>query len=278
MAVHESMLVHRSFLYLKVATVIGLAAITAYIIHDPVPRPYGGTWLGYTLGAISAGLVLWLMWFGIKKRSYGQGSVPTRAWLSAHIYLGLLLIVTTTLHSGFQFSLNLHSLAYALCMLTIASGIFGVYAYSRYPTLITQNRRGDTFADMMRRMVELDSEARALGKGMPDDVNRVINDGADQTALGGSVMAQLRGDQGRSAARQAFHKMQALAENAAPGEAGKYASLVTVMGKKAELVERASSDIRFKALMEIWLFFHVPLAFGLLAALVAHVFVVFFMA
>jgi len=278
MAVHESMLVHNGFRYLKVSVVLSLTAIAAYLIHDPLPRPYGGTWLGYTLGGVSAALVLWLMWFGIKKRSYGQGRMPTRAWLSAHIYLGLALIITTTLHSGFQFSFNLHTLTYVLCMITVVSGIFGVYVYARYPALVTANRRGETFSDMLRRMAELDAEARAMTKTMPDRVTRVVIEGAEKTALGGSVMAQLRGDIGQSAARKAFLQMKDLASVAAPEEAGKFAALVTVMGQKAELVERAATDIRYKALMEIWLFFHVPLAFGLLAALISHVFVVFYMA
>ena len=37
-----------------------------------------------------------------------------------------------------------------------------------------------------------------------------------------------------------------------------------------------SRDIQLQALMEIWLYFHVPLSLGLLGALTAHVVAVFF--
>ena len=39
---------------------------------------------------------------------------------------------------------------------------------------------------------------------------------------------------------------------------------------------RVARDIQFQALMEIWLYFHVPLSFALLAALTGHILVVFF--
>ncbi len=276
MSAHESMLVYRGLRYMRLSMLLIAISITAYLIHDPLPRPYGGSWLGYTLGGISALLVLWLMWFGVKKRSYGKGGM-TKAWLSAHIYLGAALVVTTTLHAGFQFSWNLHTFTYILCMATIISGIFGVYTYARYPTLITANRRGDAFDDMLRRMTELDEEARLLTQGMPDRVTRVVNEAAEKTVIGGSALAQLRANTKNSPARKAFQQMKDLAGVATTEEAGKFAALVTIMGQKAELVDRVAKDIRFKAIMELWLFFHVPLAFGLLAALIAHVFVVFYM-
>jgi hypothetical protein len=49
-----------------------------------------------------------------------------------------------------------------------------------------------------------------------------------------------------------------------------------MMLRKERLVGRARTDIRYKAIMDIWLFFHVPLSVALLAALVAHIVAVFF--
>ena len=41
-------------------------------------------------------------------------------------------------------------------------------------------------------------------------------------------------------------------------------------------VTRVARDIQYQALMEIWLYVHVPLSFALLAALIGHVVSVFF--
>ena len=48
------------------------------------------------------------------------------------------------------------------------------------------------------------------------------------------------------------------------------------MTRKSMLLDRLRSDMRFRALMQLWLFFHVPLSFALLAALGAHVVSVFY--
>jgi len=45
--------------------------------------------------------------------------------------------------------------------------------------------------------------------------------------------------------------------------------------QKNQLLERARRDLKHKAVLDLWLFFHVPLAFVLLAALVVHVVSVF---
>ena len=54
------------------------------------------------------------------------------------------------------------------------------------------------------------------------------------------------------------------------------ANLLALLGRKRLLVDRARRHLRFKALLQIWLWAHVPLSFALLAALVAHVVAVFF--
>ena len=43
---------------------------------------------------------------------------------------GLSLIVIVTLHTGFQFGWNVHTLAYGLMLLVIVSGIFGIVVYA----------------------------------------------------------------------------------------------------------------------------------------------------
>ena len=84
---------------------------------DVRPRHNGGSWYGYLLGTIGALLILWLTLLGVRKRAMTRRRWSLKAWTSAHVYLGLSLIVIGTLHTGFQFGWNVHTLAYALMML-----------------------------------------------------------------------------------------------------------------------------------------------------------------
>ena len=45
--------------------------------------------------------------------------------------------------------------------------------------------------------------------------------------------------------------------------------------QKHQMLERARRDLKHKAILDLWLYFHVPLAFMLLAALTVHVISVF---
>ena len=111
------------------AVALRCVAILAYMLVDVQPRPNGGSWYGYTLGTIGALLILWLTLLGIRKRAMTRGRWSLKAWTAAHVYLGLSLIVIATLHTGFQFGWNVHTLAYALMMLVIVSGIYGISVY-----------------------------------------------------------------------------------------------------------------------------------------------------
>lgn len=271
---HESILIYKRFMYLKLALIVVLVSIVLYAAHDPVGPANGGTWLGYGLGTLGALLILWLMWFGVRKRRYTK-KVRLEDWLSAHVYLGLALIFIATLHTGFQFGWNVHTLAYVLMMLVIFSGVFGLYAYVRYPAEMTANRRGLTQRDMMLQIAELDAEMRETAMGLGDEVNEVLLKASQDTRIGGGFWRQLSGRDRRCATHAALLKVEQLAEQDAAG-AGNMRRLLSLLTRKDELLQRARRDVQLKGLMDAWLYVHVPLTFGLIAALIAHVISVFF--
>ncbi|MFQ5953621.1 MAG: hypothetical protein ACE5JZ_00985 [Kiloniellales bacterium] len=273
---HRSVLVFRDFRYLKLTVVLVLAAIVAYLLHRPFGAANGGTWLGYTLGTIGALLIVWLGWFGIRKRRYGVGKLLLEDWLSAHVYLGLGLLVIATLHTGFQFGWNVHTLAYALMVLVIASGAFGLFAYVRYPRLMTENRGGLTLGEIMTNIAELDGQCRDVGMKLGDEINAAVLRAAGETRIGGGVWRQLSGTDPNCATSRALALVQEGTRDLTGDAANAANRLMTLLSRKVELLARARRDVRYKALMDIWLYVHVPLTIALLAALFTHVVSVFF--
>ena len=61
---HEGCLRLAGFRWLKISLVTCLVAIIGYIAADVQPRPNGGSWYGYALGTIGAGLIVWLALLG----------------------------------------------------------------------------------------------------------------------------------------------------------------------------------------------------------------------
>lgn len=298
---HDSILTHAKSRYLWISLALGLASIIAYAWHDPGIAPNGGTWLGYTLGTIAALLIVWLLLFGIRKRSYSTTLGSTRGWLSAHIYLGTTLILLVLLHCGFQFGWNLHTFALVLMLIVIFSGFFGVYAYLRYPTLMTRNRESATRDAMLEEIQEIDQNALALADGIAPEIHAVVLRSIENTRLGGGVWTQLRARDGSDIAiariRVAIEKRETqIGEPAKPLQAGQtifamvdflagraddkqseaLRKLIDILSRKRALATRVARDIQYQAIMEIWLYIHVPLSIALLAALIGHIISVFF--
>ena len=272
---HRTILEYRDYRYLKLAVFVVVAVIFAYGWYTYPVGHYGGTPLGYTLGTIGALLIVWLMWLGVQKRRY-RTTGNIKGWLSAHVYLGTSLIVIATLHAGFQVGWNVHTLAYALMMIVIASGFYGVYTYLRFPVLMTENLAEDTLESLILKIADIDREARRLALGMSDEVNRSVLASIQETRIGGGVYAQLREQSSSCPTTAAVKLVKAKAATVKGEDARKHQELYGLMLRKERLVARARTDIRYKAIMDIWLFFHVPLSAALLAALTAHIISVFF--
>jgi hypothetical protein len=299
---HESFLAHRGLRYFWIAALLLALSTAAYLWHDPIPTPNGGTWLGYTLGTIAALLILWLMAFGLRKRRYASTLGTLRGWLSAHVYLGLTVPVLSLLHSGFQVGWNLHTLLLALVFAVVLSGLFGVWAYLRYPPLITRNRDSATRAAMLQEIAELDRKALELADRIDPKIHSLVLRSQQRTRLGGGVWRQLTaGDRSdrllaalnryteerrqrqpsaaKSATMAGGATILAMVDYlaAAPDRAGEaLRELIDLIARKRSLVARIARDVQFQAILEIWLYLHVPLSFALLAALGWHVVSVFF--
>ncbi|MGH8457508.1 MAG: hypothetical protein ACRETE_11015, partial [Stenotrophobium sp.] len=182
---------YRDYFYLKLALLLCALCIAAYAWDHPLGGPNGGTGLGYALGTAGALLIVWLMWLGVRKRRYSAAIGTLQAWLSAHVYLGLALIVVATLHAAFEFGWNIHTLAYALMCAVILSGLYGIAAYARYPELITRNRAQATRERWLEEIAELNDQALKLADQLGPEVHRVVLRSAGRMRIGGSVFQQL---------------------------------------------------------------------------------------
>jgi len=273
---HQSLLAYARYRWAKIAVVVVGAAIAAYAFDRSPHGHYGGSPLGYTLGTIGALLIVWLTWFGVRKRRYSSTSSTLLGWLSAHVYLGVSLIVIATLHAGFEVGWNVHTLAYVLMLAVILSGFYGVYAYLRYPSGITDVLGDDTQESLLLKISDLDRQMRALALSLPDAVNKLVLAAAQETRIGGGFRAQLSGRDRNCPTTAAVTGLQALGKTLRGHEARINQQLYALMVRKQELVNRARRAVKLKARLDIWLYIHVPLTIALLAALTAHIVSVFY--
>jgi len=288
---HESLLDHANRRYLKIAVWLCGVSIALYAWHDPLSPPNGGTWLGYTLGGIGAALILWLTALGVRKRAYSSAMGTLRGWTSAHVYLGLSLVLIATLHTGFQFGWNVHTLCYVLMIIVIVSGIVGVVAYLRYPQAMSMNRAGSKPDRMLEEIRDIDQRALRIARDMPRRFSDLLRSNRDGTALGGSTRNILAGrdrsvitlptDAGAVVSQNAGQSaaLSWLGDELARSTDGeltrRIGDLLSLLAERRNLLRRVCRDAQIRGWLDIWLYVHVPVTLALLGTLIAHVVSVF---
>jgi hypothetical protein len=265
---HVSFLKHKGFRWLWIALALCGASIAGYLMIDQQPRPNGGTWYGYTLGTIGFGLILWLSLLGVRKRRINPGVWSLKAWTSAHVYLGLALIVVGTLHTGFQIGWNVHTLAYVLMLLVIATGIYGVVVYATLPQSLSANRKEMTRAQMLEALTALDRQLESAAQPLARAESDLVIAALGQDVFYGGALARL------TASYPGCKTAQALKGMGTGSEAE--ARVAALLEKRREQLAQIRGALRIRALLEIWLFVHIPLTIALIAALTAHVISVFY--
>jgi hypothetical protein len=292
---HQSFLSVARYRYALYASLLCVAGAGCYVVDSWHERPSGGTVLGYTLGGVAAALVLFLMSYGIRRRSFKGRAGSTKRWLSMHVYFGVSVLLVATLHSGLQFGYNVHTLAYGLLCLVVISGCWGVYAYLRYPALMARERGEAGRDELLTQLKEVDGQALDFSADLESEVHDLIADAILRTRLGGSIWAQLRGrdesmllltpvrepgysrmvsNRGQAALISQLAKYEATSRDAGARHA--LHRLLQISGNKAVLLRRLQRDIQLQGLLQAWLYLHLPLSFAMLAALVVHVFSVFY--
>lgn len=273
-AEHEGFLRHRRFRWLKVSVLLCVAAALGYGLIDVQPRPNGGSWYGYTLGTIGAGLILWLSLLGIRKRAMTRGAWSLKAWTSAHVYLGLSLIVVATLHTGFQLGWNVHTLAYVLMLLVIASGIWGVAVYAALPSALSANREELTREQMIEGIHAVDRQLNEAAQPLGREHSDLVLAALDEDLFGGGLWARLSGNWRGCRTQKAIAALNRAETEGIGGEAVSRVEKLLIR-RKAQ-IDRLRRQMRLRALLEVWLYVHVPATVALLAALTAHIVSVFF--
>ena len=269
---HVSFLKHRGYRWLWIALMLCVVTGLGYAFIDQEPRPNGGSWYGYTLGTIGLLLIVWLSLLGVRKRKITTGQWSLKAWTSAHVYLGLALIVVGTLHTGFQIGWNVHTLAYFLMLLVIITGIYGVIVYATLPSTLSSNRNEMTRAQMLEALTALDRQLESAAQPLNREQSDLVIAALQQDVFYGGALARLTGAYpGCKTARALKNFPEGHRADAAAEE-----RVITLLTKRAEQLAQIRRHLRLRALLEVWLFIHIPATIALLAALLAHVVSVFF--
>jgi hypothetical protein len=258
------------WLWLCSAAVVVLGAI--YWLDHPVGGKNGGTNLGFAYGGISTAGMIFLMYYGMRKRyTYRTGSGTLKSWLGLHVWVGLALCIVVPMHYGFRLEWNLHAVPYPLMVLTVLSGMWGAYAYLRYPPEMTGRREGITVRGSVAQINSLSSELAALAKNKSQAflAAQAKLDVPVKPTLGTLLFAR----------RLHTFSKQELSDILGTLPQAEYQAglkMTESASRRIAIANQLIGEASVAALLRVWLFLHLPLSVACFVAMLAHIFWVLF--
>ena len=270
----ESFVNFKNFFWLWFSLLLVVATGFAYYLDNPIGGRNGGTVLGYTLGVVSTVGILYLMWYGIRKRAYYSRFTTLKAVLSSHIWIGIALIFIVAFHCGFSFNYNVHTLAYVLMLATIASGIWGAILFRTLPAELRSQRGGATTAQLAATLFSLSASIKDFitsSQSRSDAFLKMAKklDLNFHTSLWRCLLYKLP----KQLSTEVIAKhIEALPDN----EQNDAIVLVEMFNKKRDIIKRIQQETRAQTLIRGWLYLHLPISVALCVALAIHIFSVFY--
>lgn len=270
--IEETFFSYKRYRWLWIHLLLLIVLTTLYCYDRPVGGRNGGTVLGYSYGVLATAAILYLLWFGLRKRSHYSNSSTLKGCLSVHVWLGLALALIVPLHCGFQFGANVHTLAYLLMLGVIGSGAVGARIYLRLPTKIRSHRGGGTVKALVEEMHRLSQEIEWLARERSDEFLMVL-DKVDFNYRPSMIKALLD----RKPKEVPTKEVAALLSVLADSERSDAFKVVAHANKKRQLVDQIQDEVRVMAIFRSWLYVHIPLSYGLVMAVAIHIFSVFYL-
>jgi hypothetical protein len=263
---------HRQFFWMWACLVALVVMIAFYLADQPIGGKNGGTTLGYVYGGIASAGILFLMWYGMRRRhAYASGSGTLKGWLSAHVWIGVALTLVVPMHAGFKVARNLHSMPYLLMLLTCLSGVWGAWSYMRYPARMRAQREGSTTRGLVEQLDRASREIAMMVQGKSAEFAAVARQ--LDVVFSPSTLRIVLARRYPMVTRERVYELLGTLPRS---EYATALELTKVAYGRRRVANLLIDEAGMAARMRVWLYLHVPLSFACVAAVLAHVFWVLF--
>ena len=274
----DTLLTYAGKRYLWLGAIAGVALLVSYYYYARDTVPSGSTLGGLIYGWLGFLAILVLMFLGIRKRWYASRLGTVQGWTSAHVYLGLLTLLIIPMHAGFRFGWDVHTLAFALLVIVVLSGIFGILIYLTVPQKLTAY------------------ESSMLPDKAEAEINRVLGEMKQLVGEKSAMLQRLYEEEIRhyqeirpQGWRLLFRRLDPAAILSAKTrdlnsivpripetEQESFSQFCSLVLRKTELESLLASQMRIKNALEAWLYVHVPISFAMVVAVAIHLLVVLY--
>ena len=242
-----------------------------YYFDAPLFPKSGSTFYGYTIGILCGVIMAYLLWYGVRKRSYFSSYTTLKEVLSIHVWVGIALLILIPLHCGFQFNWNVHTLTAIFCFLTIVTGIWGIFLYQTLPEKIGSHRGGGTVKNLIEQFDTLQLSLRKIEQGKSDSFLQFVS--AVDTYRIPTLPMLLCGQKAKPLSKE---KTADVIRTVSASEHADALAVLGLIDKRYNFLMRIEKEVLVQFWIKSWLITHIPLACGAMLLLLIHIFSVLY--
>ncbi len=244
-----------------------------YWIYASHTLPRGGTFSGVAFGILAFLIMVFLLAYKMRKHIYHLKLGPASAWLTAHVYLGVIAGALVLMHMGFHLSGAFGGGLFALFVLTMGSGVAGSLIYKLTPVSLMKDGREMMTRDVLREKIakclhdadhDLQSASEQFKKLYREDIRSHLE-------LRRIPWGYLLKEE-RSLIRERRRELEALFPRVPNDEKYHLRLLQLVVVEK----ERFTLRLVKLELFDFWLWFHLPVSFVASVMVFFHIFMVWY--
>ncbi len=226
-------------------------------------------------GWLLLALVLVLAFFNARKKLQFLPLLNASTWMQVHIYLGWLACFVFGLHTGFRLpDGRLEILLSASFVLVAASGAVGLWLSRWLPPRLVRSGESLVYERIPVLRHRLAEEVKALVSRAETETKSTTLADLYLRVLRGyfvrvpPVLGPLAGDDPE------FHRVKLELTAMQRYLNGPEAAFADQLGGLLELKRNLDYQLAAQRLLKLWLFVHIPLTYGLLVLIAAHVWLV----
>lgn len=271
MPVARSGIVWRRIFIVLLAVTVG-----AFVWSLSREFPHGGSLIGLIFGTAGYLLILLLAYYGIRKRSYRSRFGTMEQWLQSHIYLGILVLVLLSLHTGGRFNDSVAVTTLILVAVVVLSGIAGAIFFVTVPRLLTEVESNLTVDEISQQLNQLARSMSRIATGRSPAFVRIYDGLIAESMPGWLAGWRLLISRMRRGSQQASADFSKLLGLVGKDEQDQLRQMLVLSRQRKELLIRLMYQQRYKNILEFWLYIHVPVTIAVLVFGTVHVVAVFY--
>jgi hypothetical protein len=229
---------------------------------------HGGSSMGLLLGALALLLTLVLLFLGVRKRWHKFRVGTLQTWTQSHLYLGLFVLLAALLHTGFRFEDRVAVAALVAMIAVVVTGVIGAVLYSVVPFLLTGVETSLSLDEASEEINQLTRSMSRLASGRSPQLQELTRQLLAPARPG--PLAGWRLILGASHRGREDESWSERLPDLPPADEQALRQILVLRRQYRELQQSFVAQQRYRNLLALWLYLHVPLCAALMLLLLAH--------